>query len=382
MRLKALNAWKSMSLFIAIVCAIASAQSTSAAPAGTVFVHSKFGGQIFGFDIDQNGAEGILSEAQTLDNGDILAAVETFDQRTGKILKVIAKKQSQDDFVTLGVVGNGVGLVEYEHEVRFLDIKRYFPMLNPLAGNKFTSLWTPPLGQTHLLMGVSRNQGDPNTAFFAYDNGNTFQPWVFTSNVAAHTFSQTVVPKDERFSFGVPPVIGYDSKKNVAVIAQDFGSPTDVPEIGLIDLTAGTFDEFSGAGLGLVNGIAVDSDDHIACTTTEIDYSVEFYDLQTRTGFSEFLPNANNQLFSGADVEYDPIHKVFLVAQPVSSTAPSGSSIHVYDTKGNFIESINGLNFSNAFNIIPAHIALHPSKRAGFIDGPDPGVTEIQSFTY
>jgi hypothetical protein len=382
MRLKALNAWKSMSLFIAIVCAIASAQSTSAAPAGTVFVHSKFGGQIFGFDIDQNGAEGILSEAQTLDNGDILAAVETFDQRTGKILKVIAKKQSQDDFVTLGVVGNGVGLVEYEHEVRFLDIKRYFPMLNPLAGNKFTSLWTPPLGQTHLLMGVSRNQGDPNTAFFAYDNGNTFQPWVFTSNVAANTFSQTVVPNDERFSFGVPPVIGYDSKKNVAVIAQDFGSPTDVPEIGLIDLTAGTFDEFSGAGLGLVNGIAVDSDDHIACTTTEIDYSVEFYDLQTRTGFSEFLPNANNQLFSGADVEYDPIHKVFLVAQPVSSTAPSGSSIHVYDTKGNFIESINGLNFSNAFNIIPAHIALHPSKRAGFIDGPDPGVTEIQSFTY
>ena len=150
----------------------------------------------------------------------------------------------------------------------------------------------------------------------------------------------------------------------------------------MLDLTAGTFDEFSGAGLGLVNGIAVDSDDHIACTTTEIDYSVEFYDLQNHTGFSEFLPNATNQLFSGADVEYDPIHKVFLIAQPISSTAPSGSSIHVYDTKGNFIESINGLSFSNAFNIIPAHIALHPSKRAGFIDGPDPGVTEIQSFKY
>jgi len=378
---KTSRVWRSIFLLTVFTCALAGAQS-SAAPADTVFVHSKFGGQIFGFDIDQNGSEGILSEAQTLGNGDVLAAVETFDQRTGKILKVVARKQSQDDFVTLGVVGNGVGLVEYEHEVRFLDVKRYFPMLDPLTANKFTSLWTPPLGKTHLLIGVSRNQGDPNTAFFAYDNGNTFQPWVFTSNVAANTFSQPVVPNDDRFSFGVPPVIGYDSQKNIAVIAQDFGSPTDVPEIGLIDLTAGTFDEFTGVGLGLVNGIAVDSDDHIACTTTEIDYSVEFYDLQNRTGFSEFLPDATNQLYSGADVEYDPIHKVFLVAQPVSSTAPSGSSIHVFDTKGNFIESINGLNFSNAFNIIPAHIALHPSKRAGFIDGPDPGVTEIQSFKY
>ena len=219
MRLKVSRVWRSISLLTAFTCALANAQSTSAAPADTVFVHSKFGGQIFGFDIDQNGTEGILSEAQTLDNGDVLAAVETFDQRTGKILKVIAKKQSQDDFVTLGVVGNGVALVEYEHEVQFLDVKRYFPMLNPLAANKFTGLWTPPLGKTHLLMGVSRNQGDPNTAFFAYDNGNTFQPWVFTSNVAANTFSQTVVPNDDRFSFGVPPVIGYDSKKNVAVIA-------------------------------------------------------------------------------------------------------------------------------------------------------------------
>ncbi len=33
---------------------------------GTTIVHSKFGGQIFGFDIDQNGTEGVLSEAKTL----------------------------------------------------------------------------------------------------------------------------------------------------------------------------------------------------------------------------------------------------------------------------------------------------------------------------
>lgn len=365
-----------------VPCSVELSAAQSAQPSNTVIVQSKFGGQIFGFDIDQNGTEGILSESQDISNGNVLAAVETFDQRTGKILKVLAKTETQDDFLTLGVVGNGVGLVEYEHEVSFLHIKRYYPMANPLSTNKFTGRWTPPLDKNHLIMGVSRNQGTPNTAIFAYDNGNTFQPWVFASNVAANTFSQIVIPNDDRFSFGVPPVIAYDSSTNVAVIAQDFGSPTDVPEIGLIDLTAGTFNEFTGVGLGLVNGIAVDSEDHIACTSTEIDFSVEFYDLTNQTGFRVVLPGATDQLFSGADVEYDPIHKVFLVAQPVSSTAFSGSSIQVFDIHGNFLESINGLNFSNRFAVVPVHIALHPSKRAGFIDGPDSGVTQIQSFTY
>ena len=83
-----------------------------------------------------------------------------------------------------------------------------------------------------------------------------------------------------------------------------------------------------------------------------------------------------------ADVEFDPVNHLFLVAQPNSSTASSGSSIHVYDVSGNLIESINGLNFSNAFNVIPAHIALNPGKRTGFVDGPDVAAGQIQSFTY
>jgi hypothetical protein len=87
-------------------------------------------------------------------------------------------------------------------------------------------------------------------------------------------------------------------------------------------------------------------------------------------------------LFSGADGQFVSVNNLFLVAQPNSSTSSSGSSIHVYDVSGNLIESINGLSFSNAFNVVPAHIALNPSKRIGFVDGPDPGVTQIQSFSY
>ena len=101
----------------AIVTAQVGGQNTGARPQvgpGSVIVHSKFGGQIFGFDIDQNGTEGVLSEAQNLSGGNVRAAVETFDQKTGKILKVISETETKDDFLTLGVVGGSVGLIERE----------------------------------------------------------------------------------------------------------------------------------------------------------------------------------------------------------------------------------------------------------------------------
>jgi len=113
-------------------------QPKSSAGAGKLLVHSKFGGQIFGFDIDQSGTEGLLSEAQTLNNGNVLAAVETFDQKTGKILKVVTKTETQDDSITMGVVGTSVGLVEHEHEVSFLHVKRTFHLLNPLDSTNST----------------------------------------------------------------------------------------------------------------------------------------------------------------------------------------------------------------------------------------------------
>ena len=112
------------------------AQSTESTGANSVIVQAKFGGQIFGFDIDQNGTEGILSEAQILANGNVLAAVETFNQKTGKILTVMAKTETQDDFVTLGVVGTSVGLVEHEHVISLLDVQRTFGTINPLSSNK------------------------------------------------------------------------------------------------------------------------------------------------------------------------------------------------------------------------------------------------------
>ena len=107
---------KTLLLWVALFCCGTGAfaqprdfqPSPSAGPTG-VLVQTKFGGQIFGFDIDRSGTEGILAESQNISNGNVLAAVETFDQTTGKILKVVARTETKDDYVAMGVVGSSVG---------------------------------------------------------------------------------------------------------------------------------------------------------------------------------------------------------------------------------------------------------------------------------
>jgi hypothetical protein len=355
----------------------------TAGPAGSVIVQDRFGGQILGFDIDQASDEGVLSEYRDLRNGNVLAAVETFSQTTGQIIRIIARTQTQDDFVTLGVVGNSVGLVEREHPVSLRHVVRTFALLNPLNLNQVTGRWTPPVGTDHLVSLVSRNQGTSTNAVWAIDVSGNFRPTVFSSNVAANTFGPVIEVTDPDFTSGADPGFAYDSATKQAVLGHStLGNPFVPGKIATVDLNTGTFTKFTGVGLGDVNGLAVDPATGTACTTTEIDFSVEFYNLATQTGFAQPLPGATQQFFSGADVEFDPVNNLFLVAQPNSSTASSGSSIHVYDVSGNLIESINGLNFSNAFNVIPAHIALNPGKRIGFVDGPDIATGQIQSFTY
>ncbi|HEV2426121.1 MAG TPA: hypothetical protein VGZ29_14920 [Terriglobia bacterium] len=360
-------------------------QADPTAGAGKIFVHSKFGGQIFGFDIDQNGTEGLLSEAKTLSNGNVQAAVETFDQATGKIIKVVAQTQSKDDYITYGVFGSSAGLTEREHVTGIYVTNRFYNVLNPLKGNKFTGMWTPPIGSEHIIMpdGVTHNQGEPNVAVFAYDNSGNFIPYVFSSNVAANTFGPVAQITDS-FNFGsVPPPMAYDSATNQAIMGGGDGCFGCLPVFGIVDLSSATYSEFTGIGFGFVNGIAVDSADGIFCTTTEDDANVEFYNLATETGFSVVLPGSGGQqIYSGADVEFDPIHKLFLIAQPTSSSSAGGSTIYVYDINGNLKETLNGFSFSNSFNVVPAYIAVHPSQRSGFVNGPDSGVTELQSFTY
>ncbi len=93
------------------------------------------------------------------------------------------------------------------------------------------------------------------------------------------------------------------------------------------------------------------------------------------------FPGAADSLSRGQTVVFDPVNKLFLVAQEFTSTGTSGSSIQIFDTAGTFIESIDGLDFINPSRLTPIRIALNPALRLGFVDGPPAGKT-IQSFNY
>lgn len=354
-----------------------------AAPGLGPVVTTKDGGQIFGFDIDAHGNDGVLSSAQDLPNGDVLSSVETFNQTTGKIVKKVLVRRNQTDFVTVGIFANDVGLVNHELE----HGEREYGVMNPVTGNAFTRKWTPPVNPIEVLERAD-NQDTTTSVLYAIELFNQDVPDLFVSDIANNTFSRVVHLDPNLFGLNDGPQIAQDTVKNKAVIAlsPDGGAVGGhQPVIALVNLANGNIRTFNGVFIppfhsGFVNGIAVDSTTGTACTTTELDADVEFYDLARETGFFVSLPGASgDQELSGAAVASDPIHHLFLVAQPVSSVS-SGSSIHVYRENGNLLESINGFNFSNASSVIPVRIALNPSKRIGFVNGPN--IDQLQAFSY
>jgi len=359
--------------FVAIPARAGDSQQSSPK---SVAVQDKFGGQIFGYDVDRNGTEGMLSEILALTDGNLLLATETFDQKTGKIVKVVHKKtETQDNFITLGIVGSHIGLEQVQHVKGIFVVKRTYDFLNPLDGNQINGKWTPPIDdKTQLFEDVEGDQGTPNVAVM----GSPFSccgRFVFGSNIAANTFGPTVTLTDSIFTGGVPPILAFDSKTNHAVLAQAQGAPFSIPEIALVDLAKGKISEFTGLGFGFVNGMAVDSTTGIACTTTETDNSAEFYNLAKKTGFIVVLPVIGK--YSGATVAVDPVHKLFFIAHPIPATT---GQIHIYDEKGNLKKSLTG------FTIGPGGttIALNPATRTGFVQSPgtNQNFSGLQSFTY
>jgi hypothetical protein len=261
-------------------------------------VQGQFGGEIFGYDVDHNGTEGLLSEALLGPNGTYTIATETFDQTTGRIIAVVEVRMgTQDDFVTLGVVGGSlgvggghIGLREWEHVQGLYVTSRTYNVMNPLSGNRFTGAWTPPINdQTQHFEDVEGNQGASGVAVMA-STDTCCGRFVFGSNVGANTFGRTITLQDPILTGGVPPLLAYDSTTNQAVLAQAQGAPYSIPEIALVNLTTGSVTTFTGLGDGFVNGLAVDSATGIACTTTETDNSAEFYNLATHSGFIVNLP--------------------------------------------------------------------------------------------
>jgi len=334
-----------------------------------------------GYDIDQNGTEGVLSEYVSQPGGSVLAATETFSHSTGAILKVLKKTTNQDDFVTQGLFGPSVGLVLFQH-----GGVNSFLTIDPLDANAFNGKWTPPIQAGYQLGEMSSSQGKQFAAAFesSLTADNSF---VFATNVARNTFGPlislaSILNGDE---FLINPMIAFDSRTGKAVLADSLGCPEKIcsTDIALVDLATGNIKEFTDhLGIGTVDGLALDPASGIAVTTTLVDAGVEFYDLAHRTGFEVTIPNAS-ELDAGLDVEFDALHRVFLVEQYSSTGNPNDPQprIYVYDEQGHVLETIPIQRIA----VSPSRIALNPNTRTGFVDEivePQHMFLQLQSFAY
>ena len=339
--------------------------------AGTVIVQPKLGGQILGYDIDRTGTEGLLSEYVALGDGKNNVATETFDQSTGKILKVVAKKtETLNDYVTQGIWA-GLGLDLYQRVVQN-RVENHFLTINPLDSGKFTGKWTPRVKKNYQLFAISVSpDGSADVAAYQVTFNGSFKGDIFSSNIATNTFGRQIPLK-----LGDLPLLAYDSMTNQAVLAH-YGSPTTHPLLQTVDLTTGKVRQFNALGVDVVNGLAVDSASGTACITTEgsavLPPMVEFYDLAKHTGIGVTLSGAN----FGLDVEFDPLNKLFLVEE----TDFTNFNILVYDEGGNLQETIP----VQKLPISPSLIALNPGNRIGFVPvivEPQHEFLELQSFAY
>src|SRR5436309_385672 len=179
---------------------------------------TKDGGQIFGFDIDQNGDDGVLASTD-LNQQIPPSSVETFDQNTGKITKSFRKRLGeQNASVVDGIVAGDVGLLtHYKPKGQFAS-KRKYAVMNPVTAQKFTGEWTPPIKNVDIQQ-VAENQTTSTSVLFAIELNRQDFPVLFVSDVAANTFSKVIKPDPFLFSLCNGPQVGQFTAANQAVLA-------------------------------------------------------------------------------------------------------------------------------------------------------------------
>ena len=358
-------------------------------------VQDAFGGEIYGWDINQAGTDGVLSESLS-DNSGLLNSIETFDESTGKITKIVQKTQTNDDGpspVVEAIAGDDVGLVDDQHNFvqsgKLVRDDKYLEM-NPVTRNRITGKWTPPhtLGLDPNF--VTDNQGSSREAMVAYrltktENGQAF---LYMYDLGTNTFQKPYMFPPHHVLSENTEYAAIDTQSNVAAASyQQYRypfNPNEVPPTFVVfDASTGKLlRKFPGLGQGYVNGMAIDSTTGTMCTTTFGDHYVEFYKVSTGKGFKVQIPilYSGGPLNGGAAVAVDHVHHLFIIAQLNSTFSSSGSTVIVYNEKGYLVEYINGFEFLNQFSAVIPHIAVNGAKRLGYVNGPNED--ELQEFTY
>ncbi|HLY07321.1 MAG TPA: hypothetical protein VKR31_16365 [Rhizomicrobium sp.] len=353
---------------------------------------TKDGGQIYGFDIDQNGSDGVLASAGYQGNT-FFVSVETFDQDTGKIKKSFATKNSaRNSYSVDGIFAGDVGLVtHYVVPKGSIYAKREYDVLNPVTANGFTGTWTSPISDIDIKL-AAENQSTTTGVVYAIELKKQDDPVLVVSDIGANTVSKVIRLDPNSFSLSNGPQLGEYSQANQAVMAEspDGGAVGgDAPLMWLFDMTTGKNSNFAGYNngpyhAGDVNGLATDPATGVTATDTELNAQVEFYDMAHQTGIAAVqLPctNDTDQTFSGSVIAVDPVNQLFLVTEPANACDEGADgAIIVYDESGNYVETISGFHFASDVVQFPPP-ALNPSKRMGWAFAGN-GVSQLQQFFY
>jgi len=193
-------------IFIGLIVGSQSAAAQTANVAGShhpgklgKVLSSAYGGQIFGFDVNQNGNDGIIDDAVSLSNGGLKSAIETFDIDTGKITKIVktlVSKTANDELVTFGIGGNDVGLVDEERvTIKNEHVTRndLFYLLNPVSGQQITGPWTLPDSKGALLWQLAQNQTTSTQLAVVYRfSGSNSVPWLYLTDLATNTILKSI----------------------------------------------------------------------------------------------------------------------------------------------------------------------------------------------
>jgi hypothetical protein len=338
-----------------------------------IVVRSKFGLQIFGWAIDENGTDGMLTEA-----GNHVSYLETFDQTTGAITKVVAKQHSKTgdrELFADSIFANDVGLIDDENRYGAAGTDDTFDVMSPVTGEKLNGKWIPPQRRNFLIDDIADQQTNPLAAIAATHVVIVTQPPVFevvVTDVATNTTKFVLdAPKGDAVNY--PYLIAEDTNFNQAYVPS--ANYQSEPIFIIYDMTTGKESSFLGPYHEVV-GMAVDSATHVMCSATSTDYNVEFYNLKTKKEiFSESLPGAGGEQEAGSSIAADPVNHLFLVEQPLSSQPGGGSTIYVFDEGGALIETLNGFHFGDE-----SAIQVDAATRSGYVAGPQ--ANELQSFSY
>ncbi len=261
-------------------------------------VTSQFGGQIFGWDIDQNGNDGVLAE--TVLGSQVTNAIETFDESTGKITKVIQKRQRLNanvEPVVDAIAGSDVGIVDVAREAQQFERNDYFDLIDPVTREKITGRSKP-----HQILGIvpnffTNNQASSSQLMMALypDKRGDDLVGLYTYDTSRNAWGKRIdFPRTFLFQNGSPNYAAVNATTNEAVVGylgRGRYNKHESATLHVMDAATGKhLRSFYGVGYGWPNGMAIDPTTDIMCTTTTGDRDVEFYKLSSGKGKAVQIP--------------------------------------------------------------------------------------------